>query len=140
MRKPSNRAFTVRYESAPATNPPPLARSTDLCYTRIVAVNDLGIIAMNRTNLILILAIMPLASCVSPEAKVQIPAPPFTTGEQAFVADFKKLHDKHGTSSARFVLADVGAENTARSFTQPIFECSYDDQGGLMGCDRVDEQ
>ena len=81
-----------------------------------------------------------LASCASPENPAQTAAAPLTMEEQAFADDFQALRARHGDAAMRFALADVGAATVPRGFSQPVFECTFDDDGLIMGCDRVDEQ
>jgi hypothetical protein len=67
-------------------------------------------------------------------------AAPLTAAEQAFVSEVEALRTRHGDAAARFALADIGSGATTRLIPQPVFECSYDDFGLILGCDRVDEQ
>lgn len=95
---------------------------------------------MKRTASALLLSVVPLAACVSPQAETQPPSAPLTAGEQAFTEDYQALRARHGDAAARFVLADVGAGSQTRAITQPVFECQFDEFGIVMGCDRVDEK
>lgn len=83
-----------------------------------------------------------LAACVpGPSGPSRTPPAPLTGAERAFTEEFAALKARHGPKAARFVLADVGGVAPApRGFTQPVFECSFDEFGLVMGCERVDEQ
>lgn len=82
-----------------------------------------------------------LVACVPSDKAVNAsPKPPLTAEEQAFVQEVQAIRARHGDAAARFVLADIGGAAAPKGFSQPVFECTYDDFGLLMGCDRVDEQ